>query len=266
MEKLIGLNQGDIFGKNMRIELFYNWNIPAMLRKAHEYAGERGFVASLPQLVQGRLNASIENEIWQYWLSANTEETVGRSAQGNLVFIESHGNGILNAPGRAEHGYLETWDYKNGAKVSEDEVKDILKGRLPDGSEIPIYSFDEFMKSPDLPEYYAVVCDFDTIRRTTSGHTPFDELRRNPLFLVRAGGPEQAQAYLDKASEAYESEKAGKADKLGNWHNLKRIDTDQPWARFIHVGGRRDKKPSVREFGSCIDFGNNARFLAVTEA
>ena len=60
----------------MEASIFFDSHLPIALRRALEYAGEEGFVATMPQLLHARVNASYDNIIWNTWFTANSEESV----------------------------------------------------------------------------------------------------------------------------------------------------------------------------------------------
>ena len=95
-------------------------------------------------------------------------------------------------------------------------------GKLPDGTEIPVFPFDEFKRGvTDLPRRYGVVMDFETAKRSKSGYVSFDDLKDDPLMIVRAGGVEAAAKYLDKARDYHDTA------VMGNWHPFNDINPDQ---------------------------------------
>jgi hypothetical protein len=118
-------------------------------------------------------------------------------------------------------------------KITEQEARGALKGRLCDGTEIPVYSFSEFKLGIDkLPRRYGVVTDFETAKNSVCGYVAFDDLRDDPVMITRAGGIEAASAYLDKASVR------NNTDKMGSWHPFNNIDTpDQPQTRVPNLSG-----------------------------
>jgi hypothetical protein len=192
----------------MEAAIFSESFLPDALRRALEYAGEEGFVASLPQLLHARVNAPYDNIIWNSWFNPNSEENMLTTLQGNLVVVTVHGGGIFGSPERYEKLFRGSTDRNSevgftglfAGKISEREAQDTLEGRMPDGIEIPIYSFDEFKRGVDnLPRRYGVVTDFETAKSSACGYVSFDDLRDDPVMIVRAGGAEAAAAYLDKA-------------------------------------------------------------------
>ncbi len=221
-------------------KIIFEPHVPNALRRALEYAGDDGFVASMPQLLHARANASYDNIIWNTWFTSNTEESVVTTPQGNHVVVAVHGGGIFSSPERFEQVYRASVDRSNSqgftgqyaGKISPSEVSDILEGKLPDGTQIPVYGFDEFKQGiADLPIRYGVILDLKIARQSTRGYDPFDVLKDEPNFIMRAGGFEAAAAYLDKARDRHDTK------IMGNWHPYNRIDLDQPQTRIPFLAG-----------------------------
>ena len=233
----------------MEAAIVFNTHLPNALRQALEYAGDDGFVASLPQLLRARANASLDNEIWDKWFfTSYSEESLVKTPQGNFVTVLVHGGGIFSTPARFRRLYLSSTDRHSkdgftglfGGKITDEEAHDILDGRCPDGTEIPVFSYTDIKQgSPDLPRRYAVVMDFEAARTSSCGLTPIEQLKDDPLMIARAGGVAAAAAYLDKAREYYGS------DEMGSWHRFDDMDPMQPqcWVPFVYdcLGGASDK-------------------------
>ncbi len=226
--------------KRMVAAIIFEPHIPSALRRALHYAGDDGFVASMPQLLHARTNASYDNIIWNTWFTANSEESVVTTPQGNRVVVAVHGGGIFLSPERFErslHADLnrhnsEGLTGQSAAKITESEARDLLNGKLPDGSEIPVFQFDEFKRGiTDLPMRYAVVLDFEMARQSKRGYEHFDVLKDEPNMIVRAGGVEPLAAYLDRFRDRHNT------DLMGNWHPYNRIDPNQPQTRILFLAG-----------------------------
>ncbi len=86
----------------MKARIVFEPHIPTALRRAFEYAGSRGFVASMPQLLAARASAPYDNIIWNTWFTANSEESVVTTPHGNHVVVAINGGGILASPDRIE--------------------------------------------------------------------------------------------------------------------------------------------------------------------
>ena len=225
----------------MEATVIFESHLPDALRRALDYAGIDGFVASMPQLLHARANASYDNEIWNTsFFASHSEESVAETPQGNSVVVSVHGGGIFATPERFKKLYHASVDRSCdigftglfAAKMTEFEASNLVQGRLPDGTEIPVYPFDEFKSGiQDLPRRYAVVLDFELAKNSVSGNEAFDTLKEDPLVIVRAGGVEAAAAYLDKARDR------NNTDVMGSWHYFRDIDPDQFQTRVLFLSG-----------------------------
>jgi len=221
----------------MEAEIFFQTHLPDALRLAIEYAGEDGFVASTPQLLHARANADFSNKIWNTWFfTANSEESLAQTRQGTPVAVMIHGGGIFATPARFRKLYLSSVNRRGktgfsglfGAKITAADAQGITEGRLPDGSAIPVFSYDEIRRGVDsLPRRYAIVMDFETAKGSKHGYASFDELKDDPLMIARAGGAEAAAAYLDKAKAYYGT------DVMGSWHRFGHMNPGQ-YQTYIH--------------------------------
>ena len=86
----------------MVASIFYDSYATVALQRALRYAGDDGFVASMPQLLHARTNAPYDNIIWNTWFTSYSEESVVTTRQGNLVVVTVHGGGIFALPARIE--------------------------------------------------------------------------------------------------------------------------------------------------------------------
>jgi len=234
--------KGNQNGSRMVAEIVFESSAAIALRRALRYAGKDGFVASMPQLLHARTNASYDNIVWNTWFSANSEENVVTTKQGNHVVVTVHGGGIFASPERFERSLRADLSRYNSegltgqyaAKISEKEARDVLEGKLPDGSEIPAYPFDEFRQGiNDKPMRYAVILDLERAKNAQRGYVSFDVLKDDPVMIIRAGGVSPLAAYLDKARDRNNTE------LMGNSHSFHRIDPNQPQARILNLSGNK---------------------------
>jgi hypothetical protein len=226
----------------MQAAIIFEPHIPTALRRALHYAGDDGFVASMPQLLHARANAPYDNIIWNTWFTSNTEESVVTTKQGNRVIVAIHGGGIFARPARFERSYHADLDRSNSegitgqtaAKISATEARDVLAGKLPDGTQVPVYPFAEFKRGvTDLPMRYGVILDFEMARKSKNGYESFEVLKNEANMIVRAGGVEPLAAYLDKFRDRHNTE------LMGNWHPYNHIDPDQPQTRIPFLAGNK---------------------------
>ena len=262
----------------MEAEIFFEPHIPHALRRALEYAGRDGFVASMPQLLCARTHADYDNIIWNTWFTSYSEESVVATPQGKHVVVAIHGGGLFASPERFERVYSASVDRSNpdgftgqyAGKISPQEARDLLRGRMPDGNEVPIYPFQEFKQGiAQLPMRYGVVLDCELARQSKRGYEEFETLKDDPNMIVRAGGVEANAAYLDKFRDRHNTK------LMGNWHPYNRIDLNQPQTRIPFLagnqGGIHSQGDDPEEWGYDCEYGmggdacihNMARFVAV---
>ena len=262
----------------MEAEIFFEAYRPDALRRALEYAGEDGFVASMPQLLHARATAAYDNIIWNTWFTANSEENVVTTPQRNHVVVAMHGGGIYASPERFEKMFYASTDPRNthgytdqhAGKISEREARGVLEGRLPDGTEVPVYPFDEFKQGiSELPMRYGVILDFELARQSLRGYAAFDVLKDDPNMIVRAGGVEANAAYLDRFQARHNTK------LMGHWHPYNRIDPNQPQTRVPFLAGNQGgwgtEDHDFGEYGYDSEYGlggdasmgGMARYIAV---
>ena len=249
----------------MVARIFFDSYGTLALRQALRYAGDDGFVASLPQLLHARVNADYDNVIWNTWFHANSEESVVTTPQGNPVVVTVHGGGIFGNPVRIERALRADLSRHNvhgltgqyAARITAPEASDLLRGRLPDGTEFPVHDFEEFRQGvAGLPWRYGVVLDFETAKASATGYVPFDVLRSDPVTVCRAGGVEAAAAYLEKAR------KRNDTGKMQVSHRHNGIDPREPQARLLTLGGNRGGAGSEGHEGLSWGYGEDWGFSA----
>ncbi len=245
---------------SMVARIFFDSYGALALRQAVIYAGDDGFVASLPQLLHARVNADYDNVIWNTWFTANSEESVVMTPQGNHVVLTVHGGGIFGKPSRIERALRADLSRHNthgltgqyAAKVTESEARDLLRGRLPDGTEFPVYDFDAFRQGiADLPWRYGVVLDFEKAKKSETGHVTFDTLRDDPIMICRAGAVDAAAAYLDKARQRNDT------SKMRMVHGHDEINPDEPQTILLTLGGNKGGMGSDGHEGLSWGYGED---------
>ena len=102
----------------MQAEAFFDPHMPTALQRALNYAGDEGFVASMPQLLHARANAPYHNIFWNTWFTANCEESVITTRQGNQVIVAVHGGGIFAKPSRLDRSDDADLDRRNSEGIT----------------------------------------------------------------------------------------------------------------------------------------------------
>ncbi|MBL7147777.1 MAG: hypothetical protein ISS82_03045 [Nanoarchaeota archaeon] len=219
------LNQKYIIG-----EEFYNSNIPTALRNALKDSKNGGFVASMPQLIHGKVIAPKDNDIWKKWYTAFSEEDLVITPQGGKYIVDIHGGGIL-MPDRINQALEEENGLINGAaRFSDDENKSLVNlinnGELSDGTEIPVYTVKDIREGiSDLPKRFVYVVDFNNVGK--SDYLNKKEFMKSDLVIARIGSVSEVESYFDKAIRFDK--------KVGNWHRFKNIGSDVPQGRLLYL-------------------------------
>lgn len=235
----------------------YYVGVPISLQQAVAHAGADGIVASLPYLVAGKAVADKSNYLWQTWLTALTEEDVGIDKKGTFVskgkpvLVVLHGGGILTHT-RITQAYTEGLTPQHAAKFTETEFDNLLKGIIPGGESISLYTLEDAQNKriPHPFGRYGVVMDFETAKATASGLHPKSNFMSNPLVLARLGTLDHAEPYFDKAKNS--------DDKVGSYHLFGSIDHRQAQGRVLFLYNNYDG------LGGDFDLGNLGRFVGVS--
>ena len=198
--------------------------------EAQNHAGihkeDKGFMATLPQLVHGISYDPNKLDEFGSSITPLSEEINGKSPAGINVLIELHGGGIID-PSKNIGSNI-----KLSVKVYPQNFQQLLDGKLPDGSEIPIFPFKELESGiSNLPMKYAVWTDLDRVQNKKSGKYGIEELRTDELFIMRAGGPESANKFLDAIGIYAEAKQL--QPHYGNRHSLGKVDENQTQSRLL---------------------------------
>ena len=142
------------------------------LGEALDYVGTDGYVATMPELISAKLKAEKSHDFWQKWYAVHTEENIGIDQKGRFyaanepVLVLVNGGGILT-PKRIKQAYDEGL-INGSAKYTNQEFDDLLDGKLPDGSAIKLYHFDDEIKKgvSDLPHQFGIVMPYSVAQNT----------------------------------------------------------------------------------------------------
>ena len=114
-----------------------------------------------------------------------------------------------------------------------------------------------------------MILDFESAKKTTRGYDTFDYLRDDMNQIVRAGGVEANNAYLDK----YQARRNTKLS--GTWHPYNRIDPNQPQTKIPFLAGTKgmlfSENDAPQDWGYDAEYAiggdacvhNMARYIAV---
>ncbi|MCF7859200.1 MAG: hypothetical protein K9N07_07745 [Candidatus Cloacimonetes bacterium] len=202
------------------------------LGEALDYVGTDGYVATMPELISAKLKAEKSHDFWQKWYAVHTEENIGIDQKGRFysanepVLVVVNGGGILT-PDRIMKAYGEGL-ISNSARYENQEFDNLLDGKLADGSQIELFSFEQIKDGVSgLPHRFGVVMPYSIAQGTKSGYHQKKDFMKNPLVIARAGGLENLESY-------YEMAKASDGD-LGCYHPFGGRDASTPQGRVLFL-------------------------------
>src|SRR3989344_6877545 len=223
--------------------------VPVSLEKCLAWAvSNNGIVATLPYLIAGLSVAQPNNYLRQRWHTAFSEEFSGVDSEGvykkgKPIVIVQHGIKLL-LPDRIRKAYHEGLTPQNGAELSPEEWKGVLKANTP------IYTVQDVregkVKNPF--ENYRIVLGFDKAKATSSGYQDKNTFTNNDLVLARAGTLEYIEPYFDTIQSG---------NTVGNWHRFGKIDprVSQGRVLFVYDGNNG--------LHGNFNLDNDARFVGV---
>ncbi len=179
-------------------------------------------IMTLPVIVDERLLASFEDNIWKKWFTGLSEEDYGTNSKGQNIYLVSHGQGILNTSKRVAQAInkKQLLPYRF-ALLSPEELKSSTQGEN-------VYMLSEIRGGKiELPQNYTIVADVATMHINKSGQVKIDDLRNDDRFLMAVGSEEKRHSLLDKI------QKETKWSTFGNYHKLIDVDYSQAGGRFL---------------------------------
>jgi hypothetical protein len=212
---------------------FYDGNMPTALQQALDFAGPNGYVATMPELIAAKLKASDDHDFYKNWYAVHTEENIGIDPKGRFyaanepVLVLVNGGGILT-PERIRKAYDEGL-INGSAKYSDEEFSDLLDGKLPDGTSIELYSFEDIKRGvSNLPHRFGVVMPYSMAQNTKSTYVGKREFLDNPLAIARNAGLQNLEEYFERAKDTSD-------DTLGCYHPFEGRDASTPQGRVLFL-------------------------------
>jgi hypothetical protein len=228
--------------------------VAVALQEALDYVGTEGYVATMPELISAKLKAEKSHDFWQKWYEVHTEENIGIDQKGRFysanepVLVVVNGGGILT-PDRIMKAYDDGL-ISNSARYENQEFDNLLDGKLADGSQIELFSFEQIKDGvSSLPHKFGVVMPYSMAQGTKSGYHQKKDFMKNPLVIARAGGLENLESY-------YEMAKASDGD-LGCYHPFSGRDAVTPQGRVLFLNDY------YSGLDGNYDLNDNGRFVGV---
>lgn len=170
-----------IFRKHQAMSFFNDDGLPASWKQAAQFAGSEGHIATMPDIVTARMNANMDDHVWNCWYTTSTAEYLGFSKAGNRILIVAHGVGPMATLDGTMEAYRWHYSDKNrdrrGGRITTQQFLDLESGKY---GEVSIIDFESYYRRYKYP-FLQVLC--------------FSELITDPLVKARLGP--NAEAYLN---------------------------------------------------------------------
>ena len=179
-------------------------NILYAFKNALDFAGDKGYVVTMPELIEARVNVHIGHDIWSNMYFTHSEETLGLDNLGRFghagdpVLVVVHGGGLLT-PNTIEDGF--TNGLVGGGVNNDDLIFDnLLGGSLPGSSSIDLFGYDQIRNGVDvLPRRFGVVIPYSNFKDGSKLFNNKFDFMGNPLIIARNGGLRNLEEYFNKA-------------------------------------------------------------------
>lgn len=179
-----------------RAMAFYHQDgLPAAWQHAVRFAGNDGRLATMPDIVEARLNTKPGELPWETYFTTLSAEYYGLSRQGNRILIIAHGVGPLSTLDGIHKAYK--WEYKDvsrdrrGGRISTDEFANLEAGKFGPVEIIDLEAYCRRYKYPFMKILQLSDAIIDPVVKARLG-TLSDQYLRAHAEHARAWHREQA--------------------------------------------------------------------------
>lgn len=153
---------------------FYHQDgLPSAWMYAMKFAGKNGRLATMPDIVEDRLNSCPGKWPWETYFTTTTAEYCGIGKNGKQILIVAHGIGPMSTLEGVQKAY--SWQYQDkdrnrrGGRITQQEFSDLEDGKFGD---VSIIDLDSYCKRYQYP--------FLQVLRSNEAET-------DPVLLARLG-------------------------------------------------------------------------------
>lgn len=120
--------------------------LPAAWKHAARFAGKKGHLATMPEIVSARIEADVNDDVWDAYYTSLTAEYYGKSKGGSSILIIAHGIGPMSTLDGIQKAY--SYQYKDksrkrrGGRITREEFLDLEAGKF---GEVDIIDLKEYM-------------------------------------------------------------------------------------------------------------------------
>lgn len=245
---------------------FYHGDgLVAAWKQASQFAGKGGHVATLPEVVQLRLNSAPGAIPWERYFTTASAEYVGIGLDGRRLLIVAHGvgpmatlDGILKA---YSHHFNDKTRNNRGGRINQQEFWDLEQGKYGPVSIVDLEAY--------IARYEYPFMEF----------LQYDDACTDTVLLARLGdkAKDYCAAHRDHAKQYHLERGHGKRDPYilqveaaSNCHYLYYpLEEGMAFAHLLSIGGlanvshEHSRVPSLACDVGCHEWSNGVRLAGV---
>lgn len=186
MERCTVENGSDHSQKRPKAMAFYHEDgfVPAW-KQAQRFSGSQGRIATLPDIIEARLNSRDDEVPWTMYFTTLSAEYFGYSRGENRILIVAHGIGPMSTQG----GVLDAYSFqfkdksrnRKGGRITREQFLKLESGEYGD---VSIVDFDAYYRKYRYP---------------FMNKLKLSEAKCDPLVRARFGA--RAEEYLDRHAQ-----------------------------------------------------------------
>lgn len=140
--------------KENKAMAFFNEDFSKAAKLARKFAGPNGRLATLPDIINARLETSTNSAAWSQYFSTFSAEYCGFSKMGNPLLIVAHGVGPMTTPEQAVSVYDSPLKPKlygrsgSEGRITQQEFLDLESGKY---GEIATVDLKDYLKRYQYP-------------------------------------------------------------------------------------------------------------------
>lgn len=159
--------------------------VPAW-KQASRFAGDNGRIATLPDLIEARINSDSETASWGMYFTTLSAEYMGYSKGGKRILIVAHGIGPMSTM----HGVVEAYSFqfkdqtrdRRGGRITKEQFADLESGKY---GEVSIIDFDAYFNHYQYPfsqKLKVGMAKYDPLAKARLGPRAKEYLERHSQF------------------------------------------------------------------------------------
>lgn len=233
----------------IRAKAFFSENYLEAAKKAQEFAGPTGRLATVPDIIDARIATLIDAPAWEQYFTANSAEYFGFTKAGKRIIIVAHGVGPLSDPQSVDGIYNSTLKAERswGGRISREQFWDLESGKYGEVSIVNYGNYSQMYKDPFISPVESWEAGADPLVQARLGPRTDEYIDRHTNEALKWAREEdqrikRGEVRLSRGvkrtrpigDRRYDIIKVGDPD---NNHYANRREEEPPLAHLLTIGG-----------------------------